>query len=401
MAFFMLLSLLSVSQSKKVVAVIGSSTAYGMGANPPDSSWVNLTKKFLQSQGMIDTIYNIALSGATTYVGMPTGFVPPPNRPVPDARYNVTTALKFNPDVVLVNYPSNDVAAGYSLTETMSNLRTIYNTVINAGKLCFITTSQPRNSVTTAQELLLKTERDSIVAEFPVYALNFYNPIVASDSLKINPVYNYDDTHVNDAGHQQLFQVVKQAGILTTGIPLALAACTLTAITQPQEVLLQWTTTQTVIPDLFLIGRSRDGVSWEDLGRVNGSIELPGLPWSFEDKSPLSGRNFYRLKMIAGATEYFSSVVSLSYPGKVKGIGNLYTAGGGSQLLAEIHSTKNQVILLTISTAAGVPVIHRSYPVTTSNANVTVDISALAKGVYFLTLTDEDANRSTKSFLKL
>lgn len=397
----MLMSLLSVCQSKKVVAVIGSSTAYGMGANPPDSSWVNLTKKFLQSQGMIDTIYNIALSGATTYVGMPTSFIAPSNRPAPDARYNVTTALKFNPDVVLVNYPTNDVAAGYSLTETMSNLRTIYNTVITAGKLCYITTSQPRNSVTTAQEQLLKTERDSILAEFPIYALNFYNPIVASDSLKINPVYNYDNTHVNDAGHQQLFQVVKKAGILTTGVPLALTSWSLTARTKPQEILLQWTSTQTATPDLFLIGRSRDGASWEDLGRVSGSAELPDLPWSFEDKSPLPGRNFYRLKIITGTTEYFSSVVSLSYPGKGQGIGNLYTTGGGSQLLAEIHSTKNQAIHLTISTAAGVPVIHRSYPVGTPDATLSVDISALAKGVYFLTIIDEDANRSTKSFLKL
>ena len=397
----MLLSLLSVCQSKKVVAVIGSSTAYGMGANPPDSSWVNLTKKFLQKLGVIDTIYNIALSGATTYVGMPSDFIPPGNRPAPDARYNITTALKFNPDVVLVNYPTNDVVSGYSLTETMSNLRTIYSTVTNAGKLCYITTSQPRNSATTAQELLLKRTRDSILAEFPIYALNFYNPIVAADSLKINPIYNYDDTHVNDAGHQQLFQVVKKAGILTTGIPLALASWPLTAMAKPQEVLLQWTSTQTATPDLFLIGRSRDGASWEDLGRVSGSVELPGLPWSFEDKSPLAGRSFYRLQIITGATEFFSSVVSLSYPGKDQGIGNLYTTGGGSQLLAEVHSTKNQSILLTISTAAGVPVIHRSYPVITPDAKLSVDISALAKGIYFLTLIDEDANRSTKSFLKL
>ena len=397
----MLLSLLSVCQSKKVVAVIGSSTAFGTGANPPDSSWVNLTKKFLKDLGAIDTIYNIALYGATTYTGMPIGFTAPSGRPATDARYNVTTALKFKPDVVLVNYPTNDAAAGYSLTETMSNLRTIYNTVVNAGKLCFITTSQPRNSVTTAEEQLLKRTRDSILAEFPIYALNFYNPIVAADSLRINPIYNFDDTHVNDAGHQQLFQVVKKAGILTTGIPLALASWTLTAQTKPQEVLLQWTSTQTAAPDHFLIGRSRDGASWEDLGRVNASIQLPGLPWSFEDKSPLSGRSFYRLRVVTDATEYFSSVVTLSSPGKDQGIGNLYTTGGGSQLLAEIHSTKNQAIQLTISTAAGVPVIHRSYPVITPDSKLSVDISSLAKGVYFLTLIDEDANRSTKSFLKL
>jgi lysophospholipase L1-like esterase len=397
----MLLSLLSVGQSKKVVAVIGSSTAFGTGANPVDSSWVNLTKKYLKDLGEIDTIYNIALYGASTYTGMPTGSIPPANRPSSDSRYNVTNALKFHPDVVLVNYPSNDAVDGYSLTETLSNLRAIYQTVTKAGKLCYITTTQPRNSATTAQQRLQKSERDSILAEFPVFALNFYNPIVSADSLTIKPIYDFDDTHVNDAGHQQLFQVVKNAGILSTGTPLALASWTLTAQAKPPTVLLRWTSSETAVPGLIFIQRSGDGVAYENLASEDGSTELPGAPFSFEDKNPLSGRSFYRLKIVTAATEFFSSVVSLSYPGKTRGLGNLYTGSDGSQLIAEIQSTRNQKILLTISTTAGMPLIHRSYPVTSPGTKLTIDISALAKGVYFLTLTGEDAIKSTRSFLKL
>src|SRR5579872_6134446 len=90
------------SQSRKyVIAVIGSSTAQGVGADPIDSSWVNRTKSYYQSLGLIDTIYNIALGGQTTYGGMPSGFTPPAGRPAPDPATNVTKALSFHPDVVL------------------------------------------------------------------------------------------------------------------------------------------------------------------------------------------------------------------------------------------------------------------------------------------------------------
>ena len=39
-------SLLNSSFAQKRVAILGSSTAYGIGASTPDSSWVNLTDSF-------------------------------------------------------------------------------------------------------------------------------------------------------------------------------------------------------------------------------------------------------------------------------------------------------------------------------------------------------------------
>src|ERR1700743_3048685 len=81
-------------QSRKfVIAVIGSSTAQGVGASPIDSSFVNLTKAYFKGLGLIDTIYNIALGGQTTYAGMPSDFTPPEDRPAPDPTRNVTMAL--------------------------------------------------------------------------------------------------------------------------------------------------------------------------------------------------------------------------------------------------------------------------------------------------------------------
>src|ERR1700722_15286765 len=76
LALLLLLCLFCKAQ-KKVIAVVGSSTAYGAGANPVDSSWVNLFKKYYQDLEVIDTIYNLAVPGSVSFYGMPTGSVPP------------------------------------------------------------------------------------------------------------------------------------------------------------------------------------------------------------------------------------------------------------------------------------------------------------------------------------
>ncbi|HEY4062399.1 MAG TPA: GDSL-type esterase/lipase family protein [Puia sp.] len=400
MAFLVLLSLVSVCQPKKIIAVIGSSTAFGTGANPIDSSWVNLTKKYFKDLGEIDTIYNIALGGLTTYPGMPTGFVPPAGKPAPDPRYNVTTALSFNPDVVLVNFPTNDAVSDYTVTETMFNLRTIYQTVINAGKICYITTSQPRNTASPSQEAILKVERDSILAEFPIYSLNFYNPVVAADSLTINPIYNFDGTHVNNGGHQLLFQQVKAAGILA-GSPLALASWSLVATARPRDILLSWTGAGETDPVVFTIQRSKDGVAFADQGGENGLVNTPDARYSWDDKDPLPGRSFYRLKVSrANGTERYSPVVSLGWAAEDWGIGSIFIPGGGPQLQAEIQSIKNQNIGMSILNTAGAPVLRGSYSLVAPSTKITIDISHLAHGTYFITIIGEDGHVNTRSFLK-
>ncbi|HLI92619.1 MAG TPA: SGNH/GDSL hydrolase family protein, partial [Puia sp.] len=256
------------SQSRKyVIAVIGSSTAQGVGADPIDSSWVNRTKSYYQSLGLIDTIYNIALGGQTTYGGMPSGFTPPAGRPAPDPATNVTKALSFHPDVVLVNFPSNDAAADYSLTETMSNLRAIYGAVVAAGKIAFITTSEPRTSLETSQKELLKTMRDSVEAEFGANSLDFYDAIVGPDSLDINPAYNFDGTHVNNAGHRQLFEVVRNAHILSGLAPAAPTLLGFTAKPEGNIVRLDWALTGASGPVTVLVQRSIDSTNFADIGR--------------------------------------------------------------------------------------------------------------------------------------
>ena len=96
------------------IVVLGSSTAFGTGAVPIDSSFVNKYKNYVLGKNPLHTIINLATLSLTTYhVLCPTGYVPPPNRPFPvDTNRNITKALSHHPDAIIINLPSNDIALG-------------------------------------------------------------------------------------------------------------------------------------------------------------------------------------------------------------------------------------------------------------------------------------------------
>jgi lysophospholipase L1-like esterase len=107
------------------IVVVGSSTAAGYGIKPKDSCWVN---RFAHSLGPEVAVRNISKTGYSTYEVMPTG-TRKEDRPAPDEERNITKALSFHPDAIIINLPTNDAAAGYSLEEQQANFRAIMQSV--------------------------------------------------------------------------------------------------------------------------------------------------------------------------------------------------------------------------------------------------------------------------------
>lgn len=387
------------AQSRKyVIAVIGSSTAQGIGATPIDSSWVNRAKFYFQGLGLIDTIYNIALGGQTTYAGMPTDFIPPSGRPAPDTATNITKALSFNPDVVLVGFPTNDASADYTLTETMSNLRTIYQTVISAGKIAYITTSQPRDGLNAGQYQLLQAMRDSVETEFSTFSLDFYDPIVAPGSDTINPVYNFDGTHVNNGGHEQLFQVVKAANILS-GIPLPLTLLSFAAVPDGQTVDLHWTVSSDSGPLSFDVQRSGDGSSFDDIWLHNATVTSAApANFSWTDNSPIPGKSYYRLKYSGSTTRAYSGIVSVDLPAAKWGIGKLIS--GTSAIEAEILTPSAKTVTLTVVNTLGETVYRQVFALSPPSVLFTIPTSGWASGEYILHLVTNQHDVANRAFLK-
>jgi lysophospholipase L1-like esterase len=405
LAFCLILSSISFAQ-KKIIVVIGSSTAAGTGASPIDSSWVNLTKAYYQKLGQLNMLYNLAVGGTTTYAGMPTGFNFPSNRPAYDPTANVTKALSLKADVVFVNFPSNDIADGYTLKEVLFNLRTIYNTVTAAHKICYITTSQPRNStsITKAEQLIQKQIRDSILAEFPGFSLNFYNPIVGADSLNINTKYSFGDgIHVNDGGHQLLFQVVKN-NVLLSLTPLALSLTDFNAYTEQNSVLLRWTLVNDPGTDAGSfyseVQRSSDGSSFTGLRQERGQGSGLAEQYSWTDEDPLPGKSFYRLKIVENGKETYSRTLGIVIGEKELAISKLYI-DGHSSLIAEVGMQKDGPLLVTIFNTAGMPLRRQTVEARQPAAMISMPVADLARGQYFLKITAASGKFVTVPFLKL
>jgi hypothetical protein len=221
---------LSVFAQPKRIAVIGSSTSTGYGlpgyvsgnnCSAPDS-WVNKLKKYYMDEGIIDTIYNIAQSSTDCYMGMPSSYVPPQGRSLPNPNLNITKALSFSPkpDVIIVNYPTNSYD-WLSITEIMSCLRTIYHCATNEGVKCFIATTQPRNTFSLTERQKLQILNDSINAEFGMYSIDFWTDIVQAPDLTIKTDYSLGDgVHLNVMGHRVLYQKALQRNIFNPSAAL-------------------------------------------------------------------------------------------------------------------------------------------------------------------------------------
>jgi lysophospholipase L1-like esterase len=373
------------------IAVIGSSTALGTGASPIDSSWANLTKFYLKELKDIDTIYNSAVGG--TFTGQGAGAEPDTGI--------VWVMNTYNPDVVIASYASNDAAADVPVDSTMLHLRTIYNTVVSAGKICYITTPHPRDYFTHYQDSLQLDVRDSTFAEFGAFSLDFWHCIVDADSVSIVPQYNSGDgVHVNNAGHQQLFQVVKNANIMSPLIPLALATDGFSAAPEQQDIVLNWTTAATGSLG-FVIQRSQDGSNFSSVGQEAADANLPGTHYNWKDVAPLVGPNYYRLETIANGNISWSPIVSLDWGGGQDWrIGGIYLPQGGTQLSVEVQSSRNRNITLGVFDVSGRRMCSQQGYVTAPLAHFTVPVVDLAQGQYFLRVISADGKTGTRAFLK-
>jgi hypothetical protein len=347
---------------------------------------------------------------------MPNSYVAPPDRPAHSWGYNVTSALALNPDVVLVNFPTNDIVDGYATSEYLSNLHTIYDSVIAAGKICYVTTTQPLDNEPVDTLEILRADRDSILNEFGAYSIDFYDPLVASDSLTINPLYYLDGTHVNSAGHRVLAQTVINANILDI-MPLALSLTSFSAISEQQDALISWTDVLEDANTLFEIQRSADGSVFsaigEEKGQATGGLGSGGAPggsttqgsggmqtlnYSWTDKSPLNGRSFYRLKITEGTNETYSKVASISRSALVLGIGSIYTANGSALFTADITIGNDQTVVISVFNSAGGIVWQQAAAIVAPLTKVSVDMTRFAKGVYFLQVMGPNGGKTVKSF---
>ncbi|HWB92034.1 MAG TPA: GDSL-type esterase/lipase family protein [Puia sp.] len=371
----------------QTIVGIGSSTISGEGADP-GQSWLDLLQAYYTQSGLTVNIVNLGLSKSSSFNGMPSSYETPlmpgdpfdPSTPLYD--HNITYAWNYHPDVVIIAYPSNDVVYGFTVAQWLSNLRTINDSVIAVGKSAWIATSQPRNDQPMSIRLLLKEARDSILAEFPGRALNFYDQLVDPATLGIQTSLTNDGIHPNDAGHALLFQVAKTANILNP-TPLALSITGFGGSWNNGGIDLHWQITGTGLLSASSVERSGDGMHFNELWQES-SLDQDLGNYSYTDQHPLSGNNFYRVKLNEQGAISYSPIISIGNPVRGWSIGELYSTGDGSQWNVVVNSADGGKVSLRIVDAGGKMILGQQAMMPASSQQFSLDLSPLAAGQYFL-----------------
>ncbi len=386
---------------------MGSSTAAGSNATTYATSWVGkMTAHFQQNMldGLDTVVYNIAEYGYATYHEMPTGFVPPVSRPAPDPDHNVTKALSYSPDIVIINLPSNDIAFGYSKQEMMDNLRLMYTTITATGAKCFIGTTAPRNDITNAQALMQRELVDSINLNFGVFAINFWDDLVTNDGqnrLKDEVRYSGSLYHLNDAGHNYMFLRVRDKQIfLASSFPLPILLTGFEAAVKNNLVVLKWSTLDEEPNTYFEIQRSKDGRNFETIQLQSIVQPRQSASYTTTDQSPLAGKSFYRLKINEAGRIIYSATASVQLTGQTLAINRVFLEQSSGNLIAEINSQQRQPVIITIISANGSVMYQQQQQLQSANNRISIAVGNLAAGHYYLRLQADGISSTIKAFSK-
>jgi lysophospholipase L1-like esterase len=194
------------------IVILGSSTATGMGASTPDSSWVQHYRHWLADSDTTVRVVNLSVPGYTTYHFLPVLDSTLRKRPLPDTSVDMRHALAMRPSAILVNLPSNDAAWGFDTTEQRANYRRLSAMAQSDSVPLWVCTPQPRNLKADKRRLITQM-RAWITETFGERCIDFWTGLGNADGTLRREFDSGDGTHLNDKGHRLLFDRVVAANL--------------------------------------------------------------------------------------------------------------------------------------------------------------------------------------------
>ena len=193
------------ASTRGIWVVLGSSTAAGTGV-PAGQGWVSLLEAAYRPAGV--SIRNLAVAGTVTYHALPGSLWPSLRRPSPTAEANVDAALALAPRLLLLAYPSNDTARGYSVEETVSNLLAVRQVSLAKGVAVLVLSTQPRNLSTEQRASLRLIDQQLRTAVGPCFVATSER-LATPDGLLQSAYDSGDGVHPNAEGHRQIADQVQ------------------------------------------------------------------------------------------------------------------------------------------------------------------------------------------------
>lgn len=168
---------------------------------------------------------------------------------------------------------------------------------------------------------------------------------------------------------------------LTVYMPIVISLWEATNL--DNSVLLEWSTASEENNDYFTIERSFNGVSWVAIGKVNGAgTTTVENYYSFEDKKPVEGISYYRLKQTDYNGDYsYSSVKCINRPTKANDSFVVYTNHDVNAFIVE-----GEVIAacpIEVYSTTGARIYNVSFNTISVN-KVLINVKDLPAGSYFV-----------------
>lgn len=169
---------------------------------------------------------------------------------------------------------------------------------------------------------------------------------------------------------------------------------------QTDGMLLNWETLSEENTQVFEVERSSDGNTYSKIGSVQASgNSTTKKTYSYTDRTPLQGTNFYRLKIKdVNATYYYSRIVIIRddfeqttlqlFPNPVK-----------NALQVQFSSQAKQSASITITNTSGATLHEENIQMNIGANAFSVATDRLAKGVYYLSVTTKE-KKFTMNFIK-
>lgn len=189
------------------------------------------------------------------------------------------------------------------------------------------------------------------------------------------PSFSYFYVHANNASNT----------------PLPVTFSSFTANKQQQTAVLSWTTVSERNNSGFNIERSLDGKEFKAIGRMEtkaegGYSDVP-LSYSYTDKNPVSGINYYRLvQEDRDGNNTFSTIRSLDFSNKSSF--NCYPNPTEGQLTIEHNTDKQELLHFRMTDVMG-RIVRQAEVYTVKGFNKTLmQLSGLTSGIYNLTVSN-------------
>ncbi len=196
--------------SKVKVVVIGAeSTLSATG----EHSWIKKYSKYLKTFNKDNEIINLTKSGINSYQIVPTGSSSPIGRPKADPEFNITKAISFRPDAIVVNLEDIDLKQEFQANEQIINIMLIASEANKANIPVWVNTPKPMVQLDENHSPKVVKVKDLIKQRFSPFVVNFWDELADENGLVKKDFLAADGKQFNDAGENKMLEKLVKADI--------------------------------------------------------------------------------------------------------------------------------------------------------------------------------------------